>query len=243
MKHCYEKTETVLEALGSGVFGLSPAAAEKRLLQNGKNKLAEAKHKPLALRFLEQLKDPMIIVLIAAAVISGVFGENIDMMIILVVIMLNSALGVFQESKAEKAIEALQNMSAPHTRVRRDGSVCVVNSEDVVIGDIVLLEAGDSIPADMRIIEAASMKVEEAALTGESVAAEKTSAILIPDKDEIPLGDRTNMAYMGTNVVYGRGEGVVTAVGMDTEMGKIADILSTTSEEKNTAAEKTWLTE
>ena len=238
MKHYFEQPETVLQAQGSGTDGLSSSVTEERLLQNGKNKLAEAKHKSIFVRFFEQIKDPMIIVLIAAAIISGAFGEIADMAIILVVVVLNSVLGVFQESKAEKAIEALQKMSAPHTRVRRDGTVCVINSEDVVVGDIVLLEAGDSIPADMRVIESASLKVEEAALTGESVAVDKTSAVLKAEKDEIPLGDRVNMAYMGTNVVYGRGEGVVIATGMDTEMGKIAGILTETGEEKTPLQKK-----
>jgi len=238
MKHYYEQPETVLQEHGSGVDGLSSSVAEERLSQNGKNKLAEAKHKSNMVRFFEQMKDPMIIVLIVAAVISGAFGEIADMVIILVVVVLNSVLGVFQESKAEKAIEALQKMSAPHTKVRRDGAVCDIKSEDVVAGDIVLLEAGDSIPADMRIIESASLKIEEAALTGESVAVEKTSAALEAVKDEIPLGDRVNMAYMGTNVVYGRGEGIVTATGMDTEMGKIAGILTATKEEKTPLQKK-----
>ena len=238
MKHYHEQSETVLQAQDSGVHGLSSSAAAERLTKNGKNKLAEAKHKSNLVRFFEQMKDPMIIVLIVAAVISGAFGEIADMVIILVVVILNSVLGVFQESKAEKAIEALQKMSAPHTRVRRDGAVSVIDSEDVVTGDIVLLEAGDSIPADMRIIESASLKIEEAALTGESVAVEKISSPLAAGKDELPLGDRINMAYMGTNVVYGRGEGVVTAAGMGTEMGKIAGILSATTEEKTPLQKK-----
>ncbi|MEG6523616.1 cation-translocating P-type ATPase [Desulfotomaculum sp. 1211_IL3151] len=238
MKHYKRQVRSVLEELNSSAQGLSASIAAERLNQNGKNKLAETKHKSNVVRFFEQMKDPMIIVLIAAAIISGAFGEIADMIIILVVVSLNSVLGVVQERKAEKAIEALQKMSAPHTRVRRDGVVSDIKSEDVVIGDIVLFEAGDSIPADIRIIEAVSLKMEEAALTGESVPVEKTSTSLMTEKDEIPLGDRVNMAYMGTNAVYGRGEGVVTATGMATEMGKIADILSGTKEEKTPLQKK-----
>jgi len=238
MKHYFEQTEEILKALETSHEGLDSQTAEKRLAENGKNKLAEAKHKSNFIRFFEQMKDPMIIVLIAAAVVSGMFSEIADMIIIMIVVVLNSVLGVFQENKAEKAIEALQKMSAPHTRVRRGGSVSIVNSEDIVVGDIILLEAGDSIPADMRIVEAASMKVEEAALTGESVAVDKSSEALKLEKDEIPLGDRINMLYMGTNVVYGRGEGVVSATGMDTEMGKIAGILAATDEEKTPLQKK-----
>ena len=232
MKYYFEQIEAVLGALETSKEGLASSVCDTRLAGQGKNKLEEAKRKSNIVRFFEQMKDPMIIVLIAAAIISGAFGEIADMAIILVVVVLNSILGVVQESKAEKAIEALQNMSAPHTKVRRNEAVCQIKSEDVVPGDIVLLEAGDSIPADMRIIEAASLKIEEAALTGESVPVEKTAESLASDKDEVPLGDRFNMTYMGTSVVYGRGEGVVTATGMATEMGKIAGILSDTKEEK-----------
>ena len=238
MKHYLEQSEEVLRALESSVQGLPTSVAESRLALQGKNKLAEAEHASNLVRFFQQMKDPMIIVLVVAALVSGAFGEYADMAIILIVVILNSVLGVYQESKAEKAIEALQKMSAPHSRVRRDGSVLVVNSEDIVVGDIVLLEAGDSIPADMRILESASLKIEEAALTGESVATDKSSDVLRTDKEDIPLGDRVNMAYMGTNAVYGRGEAVVTGTGMNTEMGKIAGILASTEEEKTPLQKK-----
>ncbi|HOQ01016.1 MAG TPA: calcium-translocating P-type ATPase, PMCA-type [Acetivibrio clariflavus] len=238
MKHYFEEIETVLKSQESSKNGLDPSQAQKRLEKFGKNKLDEGKKKSVFVKFLEQLKDPMIIVLLVAAVISGLASELVDSIIIMVVVVLNSILGVVQEGKAEKAIEALQKMSSPYSKVRRNGQVMQIKSEEIVPGDIVLLEAGDSVPADMRIIEASSLKIEEASLTGESVPIEKT-ALAIPAKDkDIPLGDRVNMAYMGTNVVYGRGEGVVINTGMATEMGKIANIISNTDEEKTPLQKK-----
>ena len=232
MKYYLEKTETVLNAVGSAVSGLTTETAQKRLAENGKNKLAEGKKDSLAKRFLAQLADPMIIILIAAAIISGVTSylsdEGFaDVFIILFVVIANSVLGVYQESKAEKAIEALQKMAAATSKVVRDGQIIVIKSEDIVVGDIVLLEAGDAIPADGRIVESASLKIEEAALTGESVPVGKHADALTSDgKHDVPLGDRKNMVYMGSAVVYGRGTAVITAAGMDTEMGKIADALT-----------------
>ena len=179
-----------------------------------------------------QMTDPMIIILIVAAAVSGVLsvveGEGLtDVIIILAVVIINAVLGVYQESKAEKAIEALQEMSAATSRVLRDGKVTVVKSEDLVVGDIVLLEAGDAVPADGRLIENASLKIEEAALTGESVPVTKFIDIINLEngQKDVPLGDRKNMVYMGSTVVYGRGMAVITATGMDTEMGKIANLL------------------
>ncbi|NLU53714.1 MAG: calcium-translocating P-type ATPase, PMCA-type [Clostridiaceae bacterium] len=239
MKHYFEQAETVLKSLESGKNGLNESQAMERLSKYGKNKLDEGKKKSLLVRFFEQMADPMVIVLIAAAVISGALGEVIDAVIILLVVILNSILGVIQEGKAEKAIEALQKMSSPYSKVRRNGHVIQIKSEEIVPGDIVLIEAGDAIPADMRLIEASSLKVEEASLTGESVPVEKTSEALSSDKgDDIPLGDRSNMVYMGTSAVYGRGEGVVTATGMSTEMGKIAGIISNSGNEKTPLQEK-----
>ncbi|ULQ59522.1 cation-translocating P-type ATPase [Brucepastera parasyntrophica] len=238
MKYYSQSTKDVMNEMKTSWDGLSADEAFQRLQRAGANKLAAAKHKSLFVRFLEQIRDPMIIVLIGAAILSGAFGEIADMVIILIVVVLNAVLGIFQESKAEKAIEALQKMSAPHTRVKRDGAVIEIKSEEVVPGDIVLLEAGDSVPADMRIIEAASLKIEEAALTGESVPAEKTAEALPQSETDIPLGDRLNMAYMGTNVVYGRCEGLVIATGMSTEMGKIAEILADTKVEKTPLQQK-----
>ncbi|MBR5203375.1 MAG: cation-translocating P-type ATPase, partial [Clostridia bacterium] len=225
--------------------GLSSAEAEKRLQENGKNKLAEAKKVSMFSRFIDQLKDPMIIILLVAAVISAVteFIEHdpsagmyvpTDSIIILVVVLINAVLGVLQESKAEKAVEALQKMSAATTKVLRDGKVEIVKSEDLVVGDVILLDAGDAIPADCRIFECASMKIEEAALTGESVPVTKLINALMGknDSDEVALGDRKNMAYMGSTLVYGRGKAVVVATGMDTEMGKIANAITLAEEGK-----------
>ena len=232
MKFYCEDQEKVLNELKSTKDGLSSDEAAKRLEANGKNKLAAAKGKSIIRRFLEQLADPMIIILLVAAAISGVLavveGESFaDVIIILAVVIVNAVLGVYQESKAEKAIEALQEMSAATSKVLRDGKVQIVHSEDLVVGDVILLEAGDAVPADARILENASLKVEEAALTGESVPVTKFIDIinLKSGEKDVPLGDRKNMLYMGSTVVYGRGVAVVTATGMDTEMGKIAGAL------------------
>ena len=240
MKHYCEDKNAVLTALGSTqAEGLTSAEAAKRLEENGRNKLAAAKKKSLLRRFLEQIADPMIIILIVAAAISGVLAIvekefPTDVIIILAVVLINAVLGVFQESKAEKAIEALQEMSAAMSKVLRDGKVIHVPSEELVVGDIVLLEAGDAVPADGRILESASLKIEEAALTGESVPVDKIEeAIHLADSaKDVPLGDRKNMVYMGGTVVYGRGVAVVTAIGMDTEMGKIAGALAQAEEGK-----------
>lgn len=233
MKFYNESIEKVLSELGSSELGLSNAEAEKRLAENGKNKLAEGEKESLLKRFLNELKDPMLIMLMVAALVSGVtsvmqgHNEFADVIIIMIVVILNASLGVYQESKAEKAIEALQQMAAATSKVLRDGKIVSLKSEDIVVGDIVLLEAGDAVPADGRIIENASMKIEEAALTGESVPVTKALDILgMGDNKEISLGDRKNMVYMGSTVVYGRGKAVVCATGMDTEMGKIADALA-----------------
>ena len=237
MKFYLEEKDRVLAELSAGESGLSSAEAAARLEKNGKNKLAAAKGKSLIARFLEQLADPMIIILLVAAAISGVLAviENesfADVIIILAVVIVNAVLGVYQESKAEKAIEALQEMSAATSKVLRDGKVQIVHSEDLVIGDIILLEAGDAVPADARILENASLKVEEAALTGESVPVTKFIDIinLKENEKDVPLGDRKNMLYMGSTVVYGRGTAVITATGMDTEMGKIAGALQQAEE-------------
>ncbi len=239
MKHYFESIETVLSQEKTSSNGLNSSEAVERLNEYGKNKLTEGKKKSLIARFLGQMTDPMVLVLIAAAIISGVVSEIADMIIILSVVLLNSVLGVVQEGKAEKAIEALQQMSSPYSRVRRNGSIIKIKSEDIVPGDIVLLEAGDAIPADMRIINSSSLKIEEASLTGESVPVDKSHQIITSSTDDdVPLGDRRNMAYMGTNTVYGRGEGVVVGTGMSTEMGKIAGIISKTENEKTPLQKK-----
>ncbi len=237
MKHYSEDIQAVLTETQSAADGLSSQEATTRLEANDKNKLAEAKKDSLLKRFIKQLMDPMIIILLVAAAISGVLavveGESFaDVIIILAVVIINAVLGVYQESKAEKAIEALQEMSAATSKVLRDGKIAIVHSEDLVVGDVVLLEAGDAVPADGRLIENASLKVEEAALTGESVPVTKFIDIINledPSK-EVPLGDRKNMVYMGSTIVYGRGKAVITATGMDTEMGKIADALANAEE-------------
>ena len=236
MKFYTDEKDAVLHEVASAERGLAAAEAEKRLEANGKNKLKAAKKDSLIKRFFMQMADPMILILLAAAAISAVTsvyeGEApTDVFIILFVVIVNAVLGVYQESKAEKAIEALQEMSAATSKVLRDGEVVQIKSEDLVVGDVVLLEAGDAVPADGRLLESASLKIEEAALTGESVPVNKFIDIIhLRDGAEVPLGDRKNMVYMGSTVVYGRGSFVVTATGMDTEMGKIADALANASD-------------
>ena len=232
MQHYLKSTEEVLVEVSSNIKGLNEDEAAKRLSENGKNKLVEAQRETLLQRFIKQLLNPMIIILLVAAVVSGITSayENepfTDVIVILFVVILNAVLGVYQESKAEKAIDALNEMAAATSKVIRDGHLKQVRSEDLVVGDIIVLDAGDAIPADSRIIECASMKVEEAALTGESVPVDKIDEpLFLGEEKEIPLGDRFNMVYMGSNVVYGRGKAVIVAIGMDTEMGKIATAIS-----------------
>ena len=246
MKEYLQDSAKVVEDVKSdGTYGLSSAEAKKRLERDGLNKLKEAKKDPLWKRFFAQMADPMIIMLIVAAVISALTGmaqgdaDFADVIIICFVVVVNAVLGVVQESKAEEALAALQEMSAAQSKVIRDGQVVTVPSSELVVGDIVVLEAGDSVPADCRIIESASMKIEEAALTGESVPANKIAAELelVAGAEDIPLGDRKNMCYMGSTVVYGRGRAVVVATGMNTEMGKIADAL-TQAEDEETPLQK-----
>jgi len=236
MKYYCEESGTVLTELSSDEGGLTQAEAEKRLAENGRNKLAEPKKDSIIKQFLKQMADPMIIILLCAAAISGVLavaeGESFaDVIIILAVVIINAVLGVYQENKAERAIEALQEMSAATSKVLRDGKVRLIPSEELVVGDVVLLEAGDAVPADGRLIQNASLKIEEAALTGESVPVSKfIDLIELRDSADVPLGDRRNMVYMGSTVVYGRGAAVICATGMDTEMGKIADALAKAEE-------------
>lgn len=243
MQHYLHSVDDVFQEVGSSEQGLTSAEAQARLQKNGKNKLEEGKKKSLLRRFLEQFVDPMILILIAAAVISAITSimnhePPTDVVIIMFVVIINAVLGVYQESKAEKAIEALQEMSAATSKVLRDGQVVEMKSEDLTVGDVILLEAGDAVPADARIIESASLKIEEAALTGESVPVNKLiAAIGLGDQKDVPLGDRKNMMYMGSSVVYGRGRAVVTAVGMQTEMGKIAGALAA-AEDSQTPLQK-----
>ena len=237
MKEYLSDYEEVLKEQQSSEDGLSSGEAEARLDKYGKNELEKGKKDSLFKRFMKELSDPMIIILIVAAVISGITafyeGESFaDVIIIMAVVIINAVLGVFQESKAEAAIEALQEIAAATSKVLRDGKQVTLKSDELVPGDIVILEAGDAVPADGRIIECASMKIEEAALTGESVPVNKIVDLLqLNSQKDVPLGDRKNMVYMGSTVVYGRGKAVVTGTGMNTEMGKIAKALSQAQDE------------
>ncbi len=230
--------QEVMQELSVSENGLAKEEAEKRLSENGRNRLREAKSDGILKRFFKQLAEPMTIILIVAAVIAGVMAvyENefpADVIIIMAVVVINAVLGVVQESKAEKSITALQEMSAATSIVIRDGRTQTVPSEELVVGDIIVLEAGAAVPADARIIECASLKVEEAALTGESVPVTKeVAALSVGERGDVSLGDRKNMVFSGSVVVYGRGRAVVTATGMDTEMGKIADALTQAKEGK-----------
>ncbi len=294
MKQEYAKTsEEVLKELNTSAQGLSTAEAKKRQEQYGPNKLKDAEKKSMFQRFMDQLKDPMLIILMIAAAVSagttilhnvqnpenpeglaevfiilivvllnavlGVLQESkaeaaisagttilhnvqnpenpeglAEVFIILIVVLLNAVLGVLQESKAEAAIEALQTMTAATCKVLRDGKQVSVLSEELVPGDVVILEAGDAVPADGRLLESASLKIEEAALTGESVPVNKVVEALglAQGQEDVPLGDRKNMCYMGSTIVYGRGKALITRTGMDTEMGKIAGALAATADEQ-----------
>ena len=236
MSELYQRTQDdILTELESSASGLSEEQAEERLERYGENKLAEAKKTTVLQRFFQQLKDPMLLILLAAAAVSAVTnalsGESFtEVFIILVVVLLNAVLGVIQESKAEAAIEALQSMTAAKCKVLRGGELKVIESSRLVPGDVVVLEAGDAVPADGRLLESASLKIEEAALTGESVPVNKAVEVIFDG--DVPLGDRRNMCYMGSTVVYGRGRAVITATGMGTEMGRIAGVLAQTEQEQ-----------
>ncbi len=236
MKYYLSSVDEALKELGASPEGLSEQEAAKRLEQNGKNKLAEAKKESLLHMFLRQMADPMIIILLVAAAVSAVIAITqdesfADVIIIGAVVLLNAILGVFQESKAEQAIEALKQMTAATSKVIRNNALHVVKSEDLVRGDVIVLEAGDMVPADARIIESASLKAEESALTGESVPVNKhADALTAPKGQDVSLGDRANMVYMGSTIVYGHCKAVIAATGMDTEMGRIAGALSDSKE-------------
>ena len=236
MEYYQQTAREAFAAQGSGPEGLTAGQAAARLAKTGPNELRRAKKESLFQRFLQQMADPMIVVLLAAAALSALTaacaGESFaDVFIILAVVLINALLGVYQESKAEKAIEALQKMTAAHSRVLRGGRPATVASRELVPGDVVLLEAGCAVPADGRLVETAALKIEEAALTGESLPVEKSAAAL-PAGRAVPLGDRHCMAYMGSTVSAGRGRLLVTATGMDTEMGRIAGVLAATSQGK-----------
>ena len=230
-----QKTDEVMQKLGSSAQGLSADEVRTRLLEHGPNELTETARKSVLMMFLDQFKDFMILVLIAAAAISGIIGDASDTIAIIVIVVLNAVIGFVQEYRAEKAMQLLMKMSAHSALVIRDGNPVTIPATQLVPGDVVILETGRIIPADMRLIEAARLKVEEATLTGESLPVEKHVEPL-PD-EHLPLGDRKNMAYKGTVVTYGRGTGVVTATGMGTELGKIATLLQN-GEEVRTPLQK-----
>lgn len=222
--------EVLTECKVDPATGLTTEEAQARLAQYGENKLEGKPKKSLIALFFSHLQDMLIYVLLGAAVITLVIGEYVDAIIILLVVLLNAAIGVIQEYKAEKAVEALQQMTTPKSLVKRDGQIQEINSEDIVVGDIVVIDAGRFIPADIRLIESANLQIEESALTGESVPSEKDANNIHPDP-KTPIGDKTNMAFMSTLATYGRGEGVVVATAMETEIGKIAKILDEDIEE------------
>lgn len=243
-------TAEVQASLHTAEQGLTKAEADKRLREGGANSLVAKRRKTIIERFIDQFKDFMIAVLLVAAIVAAFSGEIADAVIILLVVVLNAIFGVFQEVQAEAAIDALKEMSAPMAHVRRDGELLTIKSEDVVPGDIVLLEAGDVVPADLRLIAAQTLRVEEAALTGESVPVEKQTGVLDVKADEkVSLGDQTNMAFMNSNITNGRGTGVVVATGMQTEVGRIAGMLNQADETKTPLQENlnslgktlTWL--
>lgn len=251
MKFYLEEQEAVLKHLGSADTGLGQSEAARRLSEQGLNKLKEPEKESLWSRFVRSIMDPMIIMLIAAAFIQALvtvlekgsdftLGDFADVIVIMAVVVINTVMSLVQESKAEAAMEALQKMTAATSKVLRDGQLKVVKSEELVPGDVIILEAGDSVPADCRILEAHSLKAEEAALTGESVPVIKMTEMLMLGSvtEDIPLGDRRNMLYSGSTVVYGRGRAVITATGMDTEMGKIADALSLAEKEQTPLQKK-----
>ena len=243
-KYYLEEVSEVLQQFDTTENGLSSAEAQRRLDTNGKNKLKEAEKTPLWKKFIDSISDPMIIMLLTAAAIQAVvnvlqmkdgfkMSEFADVIVIMAVVIINTIMSLIQESKAEGAMEALMQMTASTSKVLRDGEVVVVKSEDIVVGDVIVFEAGDTVPADCRIMESHSLKSEEAALTGESVPVNKIIDVLMcrEGQNDVTLGDRRNMLYNGSTVVYGRGKAVVTACGMDTEVGKIADALTLAEKE------------
>ena len=231
MKHYYQMTgdETLTEVNGS-LEPLTEEQIREHQEKYGPNELVEGKKKTILQIFLEQYKDFLVIILIIAAIVSGFMGEVDSTVVILIVITMNAILGTVQTVKAEQSLASLKKLSAPEAKVLRCGNVVQIPSSEVTVGDVVMLDAGDYIPADGRLLECASLKVDESALTGESLGVEKTTDVI--KEDEVPLGDRLNMVYSGSFVTYGRGSFVVTGIGMDTEVGKIASLLKTTSEKK-----------
>src|SRR5512133_3308193 len=223
--------EEALKGLGVGIEqGLTPAEVASRTEKYGPNQLQEAPKRTFLQMVIDQLKSFVIILLIVAAAISGLLGEWVDAIAILLIVVLNAVMGVIQESRAEEALAALKKMASPEAHVVRDGKRITVPASQLVPGDIVSLEAGNFIPADLRLLEAVNLRVEEAALTGESLPIQKNSSLVL--KGEVPLGDMTNCAFMGTLVNYGRGIGLVTSTGMSTQLGQIATMLQEVENEE-----------
>ena len=228
--------ETAAQLQTDTARGLSAAEAATRLAKHGPNRLQGAKEKSILAMIFDQLKDFLVLILMVAAVVSIVLGETLDGVIILAIVVLNTFLGVYQENKASNALKALKEMASPHAKVLRDGVITEIASGDVVPGDLVVLDAGDYVPADVRLVDAVNLKIDEAALTGESVPVEKDADALLPE--DVPLGDRVNSGYMGTVVTYGRGRGLVTDTGMETQMGNIAGMLNQSPEESTPLQKK-----
>ena len=230
MKEIYQSSvKEVLGQMGSREEGLTIKEVEKSREKCGWNELAEGKKKSVLQIFLEQYKDFLVIILIASAIISGILGDAESAAVIVIVITMNAILGTVQTVKAEQSLQSLKKLSGPEAKVLRNGTVTPIPARELVVGDVILLEAGDYVPADGRLIENASLKIDESALTGESLAVEKS---LDEIEEEVPLGDRNNMLFSGSFVTYGRGRAVVTSVGMQTEVGKIAGLLKSTSEKQ-----------
>ena len=227
----YQKSieQVLTEQQANPQNGLTAAQAAERLLQYGPNSLREKKQQSWLEKLINQLKDVMVLILIAASIVSAALNEWIDAIVILAIVIINAVLGLIQEGKAEKAIEALQKMTAPRARVLRDGRQQDIEAAGLVPGDLVLVEAGDLVPADIRLTDSAMLKAEEASLTGESQPVEKDAAVLLTE--DVPLGDRSNLLFMSTPITYGHGRGVVYATGSQTEIGKIADRLQSIKEE------------
>lgn len=231
MRSYYQMSgEEVLQEVNGSLEPLTNEQVREHQEQYGTNELVEGKKKTILQIFLEQYKDFLVIILIIAAVASGFMGDVESAAVILIVITMNAILGTVQTIKAEQSLASLKKLSGPEAKVLRDGAVVQIPSAEVTVGDIVMLEAGDYIPADGRLLECASMKVDESALTGESLGVEKTTTII--KEENVPLGDRVNMVYSGSFVTYGRGSFLVTEIGMETEVGKIAGLLKNTSEKR-----------
>ena len=234
----YQKSEDVLlsELDTSIETGLTTSEVDSRLAKYGPNELKEEAKQSFLSKLLNQFKDVLVLILIGAAIVSAIVGEPVDAIVIIAIVIVDAILGLYQEGKAEKSLEALKKMSAPNAKVIRDGSTIIVPSNSVVPGDIVILETGDIIPADLRLIEASNLKIEEASLTGESVPVEKNARVTFDE--EVALGDRINLAFSSTIVSYGRGKGIVVGTGHDTEIGKIATMIQTYDNEETPLQKK-----